>query len=37
MRKEKIFLDTDIILDLLAERKPHLTPAVELFLRNRKH
>ena len=33
MRKEKIFLDTDIILDLLTERQPHFKAAVELFLR----
>ncbi len=32
MKKEKIFLDTDVILDLLTEREPHFEAAVELFL-----
>jgi len=32
MKKEKIFLDTDVILDLLTKREPHFEPAVELFL-----
>ncbi|CAN2044968.1 VapC toxin family PIN domain ribonuclease [Candidatus Magnetomoraceae bacterium gMMP-1] len=33
MKKEKVFLDTDVILDLLTEREPHFEPAVELFLK----
>ena len=32
MKKEKVFLDTDVILDLLTEREPHFEAAVELFL-----
>ncbi len=32
MKKEKVFLDTDVILDLLTEREPHFKAAVELFL-----
>jgi len=32
MTKDKVFLDTDVILDLLAEREPHFEAAVELFL-----
>jgi predicted nucleic acid-binding protein len=32
MNKDKVFLDTDVILDLLTERDPHFEPAVELFL-----
>jgi len=31
MRKTKIFLDTDVILDLLTERKPHFSSALKLF------
>ncbi|MHC4870981.1 MAG: type II toxin-antitoxin system VapC family toxin [Planctomycetota bacterium] len=31
MKKKKVFLDADVILDLLTERKPHFLPAVELF------
>ncbi|CAN2039123.1 VapC toxin family PIN domain ribonuclease [Candidatus Magnetomoraceae bacterium gMMP-15] len=33
MKKEKVFLDTDVILDLLTERELHFEPAVELFLK----
>ena len=33
MKKDKVFLDTDVILDLLTEREPHFKPAVELFLK----
>jgi len=33
MKKEKIFLDSDVILDLLTEREPHFEPAFALFLR----
>ncbi len=32
MKKEKVFLDADVILDLLTEREPHFVPALELFL-----
>ncbi|MCI5209142.1 MAG: PIN domain-containing protein [Candidatus Electrothrix sp. ATG2] len=32
MNKDKVFLDTDVILDLLTQREPHFEPAVELFL-----
>jgi predicted nucleic acid-binding protein len=32
MNKDKVFLDTDVILDLLTRREPHFEPAVELFL-----
>jgi predicted nucleic acid-binding protein len=32
MKKDKVFLDTDVILDLLTEREPHFKAAVELFL-----
>jgi len=32
MKKDKVFLDTDVILDLLTEREPHFETAVELFL-----
>ncbi|MCI5145875.1 MAG: PIN domain-containing protein [Candidatus Electrothrix sp. AR3] len=32
MKQEKIFLDTDVILDLLTERELHFKAAVELFL-----
>ena len=32
MKKDKIFIDTDVILDLLTEREPHFEAAVELFL-----
>ncbi|MDU9050810.1 MAG: PIN domain-containing protein [Candidatus Electrothrix sp. Rat3] len=32
MKKDKVFLDTDVILDLLTEREPHFEAAVELFL-----
>lgn len=28
---EKVFIDTDIALDLLAERTPHYLPAAQLF------
>lgn len=28
---EKVFVDTDIALDLLSERNPHYLPAAELF------
>jgi len=30
--KETVFLDTDVILDLLTEREPYFKPAVDLFL-----
>ena len=33
MKKDKVFLDTDVILDLLTEREPHFEPAVKLFLK----
>ncbi len=33
MKKDKVFLDTDVILDLLTEREPHFKSAVELFLK----
>lgn len=32
MKPDKVFLDTDVILDLLTQREPHCVPAVELFL-----
>lgn len=32
MSKDKVFLDSDVILDLLTERKPHFEPSLELFL-----
>ena len=32
MKKEKIFLDSDVILDLLTERQPHFVAARDLFL-----
>ncbi|MCI5145800.1 MAG: PIN domain-containing protein [Candidatus Electrothrix sp. AR3] len=32
MKKNKVFLDTDVILDVLTEREPHFEAAVELFL-----
>ena len=32
MKKEKIFLDSDVILDLLTEREPHFAAARDLFL-----
>jgi predicted nucleic acid-binding protein len=32
VKKDKVFLDTDVILDLLTEREPHFETAVELFL-----
>ena len=32
MNKDKVFLDSDVILDLLTERNPHFESAVELFL-----
>jgi predicted nucleic acid-binding protein len=32
MKKDKVFLDTDVILDVLTEREPHFEAAVELFL-----
>ncbi|VEN74878.1 VapC toxin family PIN domain ribonuclease [Candidatus Desulfarcum epimagneticum] len=32
MKKDKVFIDTDVILDLLTEREPHFEAAVELFL-----
>src|SRR5438105_4069180 len=28
---DKLFVDTDIVIDLLSERHPHYTPAAELF------
>jgi predicted nucleic acid-binding protein len=28
---DKVFIDTDIALDLLSERKPHYLPAAQLF------
>lgn len=33
MKKDKVFLDPYVILDLLTEREPHFKPAVELFLK----
>lgn len=33
MKKDKVFLDTDVILDLLTEREPHFEPVVQLFLK----
>ena len=32
MNGQKIFLDTDVIIDLLTEREPHFTGTVKLFL-----
>jgi predicted nucleic acid-binding protein len=32
MKKDKVFLDTDVILDLLTEREPHFKAVIELFL-----
>lgn len=32
MKKDKIFLDSDVILDLLTEREPHFPAARDLFL-----
>jgi len=32
VKKDKVFLDTDVILDVLTEREPHFETAVELFL-----
>ena len=29
--KKKLFLDTNILVDVLAKRKPHFEPALELF------
>jgi len=33
MKQAKVFLDADVILDLLTQREPHFLPAAELFLR----
>jgi predicted nucleic acid-binding protein len=33
MKRVKVFLDADVILDLLTQREPHFAPAAELFLR----
>lgn len=33
MKRAKVFLDADVILDLLTQREPHFAPAAELFLR----
>lgn len=33
MKKESLFIDTDVILDLLTERAPHFDAALDLFLR----
>jgi len=33
MRHDKVFLDADVILDLLTQREPHFEPAAALFLR----
>ena len=33
MKQEPVFLDTDVILDLLLERDPYFEPAVSLFLK----
>ncbi len=32
MKKDKVFLDSDVILDLLTEREPHFPAARDLFL-----
>lgn len=33
MKKEQVFIDTDVILDLLMERQPHFEPVLKLFLK----
>jgi predicted nucleic acid-binding protein len=32
MKKDKVFLDSDVILDLLTQREPHYQPSLNLFL-----
>jgi len=32
MKRAKVFLDADVILDLLTQREPHFAPAAQLFL-----
>jgi predicted nucleic acid-binding protein len=32
MKKDKVFLDSDVILDLLTEREPHFQGSLDLFL-----
>ena len=32
MKKDKVFLDSDVILDLLTEREPHFRASLDLFL-----
>ena len=32
MTQDKVFLDADVILDLLTQREPHFAPAAALFL-----
>ena len=32
MKKDKVFLDSDVILDLLTEREPHLEAVINLFI-----
>lgn len=32
MKRVKVFLDADVILDLLTQREPHFAPAAALFL-----
>jgi predicted nucleic acid-binding protein len=33
MKQEPVFLDTDVILDLLLERDPYFEPALNLFVK----
>ena len=33
MKKDKVFLDSDVILDLLTEREPHFDAVVNLFIK----
>ena len=32
MKKDKVFLDSDVILDLLTEREPHFDSVLDLFI-----
>ena len=32
MKKDKVFLDSDVILDLLTEREPHFVSVLDLFI-----
>ena len=32
MKKDKVFLDSDVILDLLTEREPHLEAVINIFI-----